>query len=194
MTAIFATIGALFGYMGGATQNEALLYKNDAAIKKTEASDQWNFYQAKSNKQNLAELGATLTTGEQSAKYAAEIERYKKEKEDIKAQAEKLDAAGKEAEKQSEASMHVHHRWAQSMTLIQIAIALAAITILTRNRGLMYAAYGAAGIAHRDRRARGLAHLTQESTRRPAKPTSPDPDVYAVPRGACRCGARRRRR
>ena len=147
MTAIFATIGALFGYMGGATQNEALLYKNDAAIKKTEASDQWNFYQAKSNKQNLAELGTTLTTGDASAKYAAEIERYKKEKEDIKAQAEKLDAAGKAAEKQSEASMHVHHRWAQSMTLIQIAIALAAITILTRNRGLMYAAYGAAGVA-----------------------------------------------
>ena len=47
MTAIFATIGAFFGYMGGATQNDALLFKNDAAIKKTEASDQWNFYQAR---------------------------------------------------------------------------------------------------------------------------------------------------
>jgi hypothetical protein len=33
------------------------------------------------------------------------------------------------------------------MTLIQIAIALAAITILTRNKGLMYAAYGAAAVA-----------------------------------------------
>jgi len=147
MTAIFATIGALFGYMGGATQNDALLYKNDAAIKKTEASDQWNFYQAKSNKQNLAELGATLTSGDQSAKYAAEVERYKKEKDEIKTQAEKLEAAGKEAERKSEESMHVHHRWAQSMTLIQIAIALAAITILTRNKGLMYAAYGAAAVA-----------------------------------------------
>ena len=59
-TAILATVGALFSYQGGATQNDALLFKNDAAIKKTEASDQWNFYQAKSNKQNLAELGATL--------------------------------------------------------------------------------------------------------------------------------------
>ena len=147
MTAVFATIGALFGYMGGATQNDALLYKNDAAIKKTEASDQWNFYQAKSSKQNLAELGAVLATGDQAAKYAAEVERYKKEKEEIKVQAEKLEAAGKEAEKKSEESMHVHHRWAQAMTLIQIAIALAAITILTRNKGLMYAAFGAAAIA-----------------------------------------------
>ena len=58
MTAIFATIGAMMGYMAGATQNDALLYKNEAAIKKTEASDQWNFYQAKSSKQNIAELGS----------------------------------------------------------------------------------------------------------------------------------------
>jgi len=34
MTAILATIGALFGYEGGATQNNAAMYKNEAAIKK----------------------------------------------------------------------------------------------------------------------------------------------------------------
>ena len=39
MTAILATIGALISYQGGATQNSALLYKNEAAIKKTEAFD-----------------------------------------------------------------------------------------------------------------------------------------------------------
>src|SRR6266480_7971960 len=83
MTAIFATIGALFGYMGGATQNDALLYKNDAAIKKTEASDQWNFYQAKSSKQNLAELGAVLTPADQSEKFRSEAKRYSDEKADI---------------------------------------------------------------------------------------------------------------
>ena len=43
--------------------------------------------------------------------------------------------------------MHVHHRWAQAMTLIQIAIALAAITILTRNRRLQYLAYTGAAIS-----------------------------------------------
>jgi Domain of unknown function (DUF4337) len=136
MTAILATIGALFGYMAGATQNDALLFKNEAAIKKTEASDQWNFYQAKSSKQNLAELGTTLTNGEQQAKYAADVERYKKEKEAIMVDAKKLEDAGKEAEAKSEASMHTHHRWAQAMTLIQIAIALAAITILTRRAAM----------------------------------------------------------
>jgi hypothetical protein len=143
-TAIFATIGALFGYMGGATQNDALLFKNEATIRKTEASDQWNFYQAKSSKQNLAELGATLTTGEQQAKYVKEAERYAKEKAEIMAAAKALEEKSAAAEKSSDASMHIHHRWAQAMTLIQIAIALAAITILTRNRALNVAAHGVA--------------------------------------------------
>src|SRR6266446_10073676 len=144
MTAIFATIGAMFGYMGGATQNDALLYKNEAAIRKTEASDQWNFYQAKSSKQNLAELGMTLTSGEQQARYQKEVERYKKEKEEIMPEAKKLEQQSRDAEQKSEAAMHVHHRWAQATTLIQILIALAAITILTRNKGLEYIAYAVA--------------------------------------------------
>ena len=147
MTAIFATIGAMFGYMGGATQNAALLYKNESAIRRAEASDQWNFYQAKSSKQNIAELGATLTTGDTQAKYLKEVERYKKEKEEIMPEAKKLENAAKEAELASEASMHVHHRWAQATTFIQIAIALAAITILTRNKGLQYTSYGVAAAA-----------------------------------------------
>jgi hypothetical protein len=144
MTAIFATIGALFGYMAGATQNDALIFKNEAAIRKTEASDQWNFYQAKSSKQNIAELAAALTTGEAQARYQKEVERYRKEKDEIMPEAKKLEQQSKEAEDRSEAAMHVHHRWAQATTLIQIAIALAAITILTRNRGLQYISFGVA--------------------------------------------------
>ena len=35
VTAIIATVGAMFAYMGGATQANAGLYKNNAAIKKT---------------------------------------------------------------------------------------------------------------------------------------------------------------
>ena len=144
LTAILATIGAIFGYMAGATQNDALVYKNEAAIRRTEASDQWNFYQAKSSKQNLAELGSTLATGEQQAKYAQEVERYKKEKDEIMVEAKKFEEASKAAETKSEAAMHTHHRWAQATTLIQIAIALAAITILTRQKAMGLGALGVA--------------------------------------------------
>src|SRR5213083_3085240 len=122
MTAIFATIGAFFGYMGGATQNDALLFKNEAAIRRAEASDQWNFYQAKSSKQNIAELGAMLTTGDTQAKYAKEVERYKKEKEEIMPVSKKREDQTKTPEDAREASMHVYHRSAAATTLIQIAI------------------------------------------------------------------------
>jgi hypothetical protein len=144
MTAIFATLGAGMGYMAGHTQNSALLYKNEAAIRRTEASDQWNFYQAKSSKQNLAELGAVLANGADAERYRGEVERYKKEKADVEKDARNLEQKSKDAEAHSEVALHQHHRWAQSMTLIQVSIALAAITLLTRNRGLQYLSYGAA--------------------------------------------------
>lgn len=146
LTAILSTVGAIFGYMGGHAQNAALLYKNEAAIQKTSASNQWNYYQAKSNKQNLAELSVTLTSGEAQEKFKAAVERYKAEKEEIKAEADKLEAAAKEADHKSEAEMHVHERWALATTLLQIAIALAAITLLTRKRWLLAGVYGSTGL------------------------------------------------
>lgn len=66
-TAIIATVGAIFAYMGGATQANAGLYKNNAALKKAEASNQWNYFQAK-------------------------IDRYEKEKGEIKLVAEKRES------------------------------------------------------------------------------------------------------
>lgn len=106
LTAILSTIGALFGYMGGHSQNSALLFKNEAAIQKTSASDQWNYYQAKSNKQNLAELSLTLTSGEAQEKF----------------------------------------RQSLATTLLQIAIALSAITLLTRKRWTLVGVHGATGL------------------------------------------------
>lgn len=145
MTAILATIGALFGYLGGATQNDAAMFKNNASIKKTEAANQWNYYQAKSNKQNLAELGMVLP-GADKAKFQADIARYNSEKEAIKKEAEKLEAASLDWDKKSDAAMHEHHQWALATTAIQIAIALAAITLLTRRTWMQYASFGVAGI------------------------------------------------
>lgn len=136
ITAILATVGAIFAYMGGATQANAGLYKNDAAIKKTEASNQWNYYQAKSGKQNLSELALELAPEPRKAFYTDEIKRYKAEKAEIKLAAEKLDAESKSWDDKSAEQMHQHHRWAQATTMLQIAIAMAAIALLTKKRWL----------------------------------------------------------
>jgi hypothetical protein len=146
VTAVLATVGALFSYMGGATQANAGLDKNNAAIKKTEASNQWNYYQAKSSKQNLAELAIVLAPEDKRAGYREEVERYKKEKAEIKIAAEKLEAESTAWDQQSDAQMHLHHRWAQATTALQIAIALAAMALLTARRWLEWGMFGVAGL------------------------------------------------
>lgn len=146
ITAILATIGAIFSYMGGATQANAGLFKNNAAIKKTEASNQWNYYQAKSSKQNLAELALALVAENRKPLYRDEVERYRKEKAEIKLAAEKLEAEAATWDKRSDEQLHLHHRWAQATTALQVAIALAAITLLTRRKWLEWGMFGVAAL------------------------------------------------
>lgn len=145
-TAIIATVGAIMSYMGGATQSNAGLYKNNAAIKKTEASNQWNYFQSKSTKQSLAELARDLAPDDKKATYQAKVERYEKEKNEIKVAAEKLESDATVWDKDSDAQMHQHHRWAQATTALQVSIALAAIALLTRKKWLEYGMFVMAGI------------------------------------------------
>jgi hypothetical protein len=146
-TAILATVGALMAYEGGATQANAVLFKNNAAIRKTEASNQWNYYQAKSSKQNLAELALALATAPDKQEfYKQEVARYDKEKKEIKVVADKLEAEAKDWDAKSDAELHLHHRWAQATTALQIAIALSAIALLTRRNWLVWGVFGVAGL------------------------------------------------
>ncbi len=145
-TAVIATVGALFSYMGGATQANASLYKNNAAIKKTEAANQWNYFQAKSTKQSLAEVSRDLSPPERQAAYQAKVDRYEKEKNEIKAVAERIEDEAKDWDKKSEDQMHLHHRWAQATTVLQVSIALAAMALLTRKKPLEWAMFAAGGV------------------------------------------------
>jgi hypothetical protein len=146
VTAIIATVGALFSYMGGATQANAGLYKNNAAIKKTEASNQWNFFQAKSTKQSLAEFARDLAPEDKRPSYQGKIDRYEKEKTEIKSGAEKLESEATVWDKSSDEQMHQHHRWAQATTVLQVSIALAAIALLTRKKWVEYAMFALAAV------------------------------------------------
>ena len=137
-SAILATVGAVVSFLGGHTQNEALYYKNEAVLFKTQASNQWNYYQAKSTKQNLAEFAAGIAVDPAAKeKYLAQAKRYESEKEEIKKEAEKWEAQSKASSERAEHALHPHERLAISMTLLQIAIALASITVLTQKRWLL---------------------------------------------------------
>ena len=74
------------------------------------------------------------------------MDRYKKEKADIKTAAEKLEADATHWDKQSDDQMHLHHRWAQATTALQVSITLAVMAFLTHRKSLEYGMFGVAGV------------------------------------------------
>jgi hypothetical protein len=141
-TAIIATIGAIFSYEGSLGQVNAGLYKNEAAIKKTDAANQWAYYQAKNNRQNMAEIAADLAPEARKEYYRGEAARYKGEKAEIQKQAEELEKLSHEWDEKSERELAGHERWQQATTFLQIAIALAAIALLARSKRMQIGVYG----------------------------------------------------
>lgn len=147
MTAVLATVGALVSYQSGSAQTEAMFLKNQSILKQAEASDQWAFYQAKSVKGHIAEAAAELaTSAEVKARFIAQKEKEEKEKVEVQAEAKKLQAESRKLGEESEAKLRPHERLALALTFIQIAVALAAITVLTRRTWLLWGSVASAAV------------------------------------------------
>lgn len=148
VTALLAVVAAIGALKSGLLVNEALLAKNDEISHRTQATDQWNYYQAKSIKGVVyATTAALLPPGSpEGAKNRAEVARYAREQEDIRKKAEGLEKQAEENDRISARDMDRHHIFAFSVSLCQIAIALSAVAALTRSRRVWF--FGlAAGIA-----------------------------------------------
>ena len=139
MTAIMATLAAFLSYESSVSLGEAIILKSEASIKKTEAADQWNYFQAKSYKQSIADLAIMLTKGNDQEKSRSNFMKYGSEKTELQKKAEAIDRTAYEANVRSEKYMQAHHRWATGMTTMQIGISLAAMALLTRRKWLVYA-------------------------------------------------------
>ena len=147
LTACLATIGAIFNFAAGKALAESTMLKNEAAIIKTEAANQWAYYQAKSTKQAIMESSLLSTADIQSKEYfKTHAERYKKEKSDIKIQAEKLEQKSNQISQRSDHILHIHHRWAEAIAAIQIAISLAAMSMLTKKQWLFIGSFAVTGV------------------------------------------------
>jgi hypothetical protein len=147
MTAVLATVGALISYQSGSAQTEAMFLKNQSILKQAEASDQWAFYQAKSVKGHIAEAAAELATSpEVKARFIAQKEKEEKEKVEVQGEAKKLQAESRKLGEESEAKLRPHERLALALTFIQIAVALAAITVLTRRTWLLWGSVASAAV------------------------------------------------
>jgi uncharacterized protein DUF4337 len=117
--AILAVLAAIAGLLSGQHANEAMMNQ-------IESSDQWNYYQAKSIKASVLDAKMSLT-GAPNESDQSKRDRYEKEQEQIKSEAERKEAAAK-------SNFHKHEVFARGVTMFQIAIAIAAISALTRRR------------------------------------------------------------
>jgi hypothetical protein len=127
-TALLAVIAAAAALLAGHAANEAVL-------EQIEAADEWSHYQAKSIKATVLSSKMELldSLGKPAAsKDADKLTEYGKDMEELQ-QA----ARGKEAA--SADHMKHHLVLARSVTFFQIAIALAAIAVLTKKSALWLA-------------------------------------------------------
>ena len=135
-TAVLATVGAIISYQNSASESQGLEFKNEAIFKKSEASDQWAYYQAKGIKEVVVAHATGANEAERQA-LAAEAKRYAGEKADIQKKALGFEEESREADQASARAFQPHHRLAQALALVQVAIAMAALTVLTRQRWLL---------------------------------------------------------
>src|SRR5438876_6328890 len=118
-TAILAVLAAIASLLSGKNANEAMMSQIAAA-------DQWSYYQSKSIKASVLDAKISLANAPNESD-RAKAERYEKEQEEIKSEAE---------HKQTEAKTDFrrHEVFARGVAMFQIAIAIAAVSALTNKR------------------------------------------------------------
>jgi len=142
--AMLAVLVAIVTVMGHRTHTEAVLFQ-------AKASDQWNLYQAKKIRQNDTELATDLLSAlavrdPAAAKkladgYNAHEQKWNEDLKEEQEEAEKLQAEVRVAE-------HRAARFDLGEALLEIALVVSSITLLTRLRLYWYMgiAFGIAGV------------------------------------------------
>ncbi len=122
-TAVLAALAAIASLLSGGHANEGMIHQ-------IRASDHWSYYQAKGIKASL--LGSKMDLLEAMNKpvdpqMGEKMKTYQNEQKEIDEQA-------RAEEEMSKREMEKHEILARSVTLFQIAISIAAISVLTKRR------------------------------------------------------------
>ena len=136
-SAILASFAAVASLQSGHSSNEAM-------ISQIESANQWSYYQSKSIKEAqlkskmeiLNALGKPVSAQDQG-----KVAEYIQEREEIQRKAEGF-------EREAKHHLGVHHVISRSVTMFQIAIAIGAISVLTRRRRFWFVSlsFGAVGL------------------------------------------------
>jgi len=114
---------------------------DDEILAMTKATDQWSYYQAKDTRQHTYEILLDLSAADESPnnpkaaevrkKYAAEIDRYKKQGDQIQSDARSL-------EQQAENAGRRGDRLDVGEGFLEAALVVASLTILTRRKAYWF--------------------------------------------------------
>jgi Spy/CpxP family protein refolding chaperone len=133
--AILAVLAAVASLLAGHHANEAML-------EQMQASDAWAFYQAKSIKASVLDTRLQLLAAMNKPGTDSDRQKLATYEDDGK----KIEEQGKENEAASRKHMERHNGLARAVTVLQVAIALAAIAVLTRKRNVWFGALGLGAI------------------------------------------------
>ena len=151
-TAMIAVVAAVAALKAGSLANEAILVKNDAVLQQSMASDMWGEYQAKKIKGHLYATQGELLPAERKEladKFAEKAKREYDSANEPQLKARELAKVAHEDNEEAEHLLQRHERFAFSVTIFQVAIALSAIAALARKKivWLVSLAAGAMGLA-----------------------------------------------
>lgn len=141
-TAILAVLAAITGLLSG-------MHANEAMMSQIESSDQWAYYQAKGVKAAVLDVKMSLS-GSATEEDRTKAERYQEEQKEIQKEAN-------DKQHDAKSNFHQHEIFARGVTMFQIAIAIAAISALTKKRrfwivsllfGVVGCVFLALGFAH----------------------------------------------
>jgi hypothetical protein len=126
-SAIIAGLAAIGSLLAGMNANEAM-------VDQMQASDKWEYYQAKGTKWGILNSKVEILTAlgkETNPQDIDKLASYKKEQDAISKVATAKEASSKER-------FEAHESLAFSVTMFQVAIAVAAISVLTKRRPFWY--------------------------------------------------------
>jgi len=130
-TAVIAVLAAITGLLAGDHADEAMLSQ-------IRSSDQWAFYEAKSIKSEMIASSDKILLSFGKVPAAQDSAKIKSNKAD---QAKIMQEA-KDAQKESDEHVVKHKILARGVTLFQVAIAIGAISIITKRKSLWLASMG----------------------------------------------------
>jgi len=157
---VIAALLAVVTLLSHRAHTETLRLTTLAAVYKSQASDEWNYYQAKNIRLHTYQTFGELTSfipkeaGSDARRKTAQERwngQFAKYKDELPVQRKKAEELDKKSEAAEQGSIHVHHqadRFDLGELAVELALILSSIAVLTKRRsywigGMVFAAVGA---------------------------------------------------